>query len=93
VGVCGAKKTKFPKRPTWAEGGEKKVNLSSPPWLPQGQGGTKKVHPSVHHPSTLVRWWVSWFTLALSPPPCTNTPWSYLLCRNPETIRAQKSWT
>jgi hypothetical protein len=23
-----------------------------------GQGGTKKVHPLVQHPSTLVFWWV-----------------------------------
>ncbi len=31
--------------------GKKQVNLSSPPWLAQGQGETKKVEPSVHHPS------------------------------------------
>jgi hypothetical protein len=35
---------------------KKKVNLSSPNWLSQGQGGTKKVHPSVKHPFTLVHW-------------------------------------
>jgi len=33
-------------------------NLSSPPWLAKGYGGTKKVHPSMHHPSTMVHWWV-----------------------------------
>jgi hypothetical protein len=41
-------------KPTWAKERKKKVNLSLPPWLTQGQGGTKKVH----HPSTLVHWWV-----------------------------------
>ncbi len=41
------KEKKVPKKkPTWAEEMKKnKVNLSSPPWLAQGQGGTKKVHP------------------------------------------------
>jgi hypothetical protein len=37
---------------------KKKGNLSSPPWLAQGERGMKKVHPSVHHPSTLVHWLV-----------------------------------
>ncbi len=41
------------KTPTWAEERKKKrVNLSSPPWLAQGQGGTKKgtpmSAPSIH---------------------------------------------
>jgi len=49
--VWGARKKKFPKtNPTWAEEmekkGKKQVNLSSPPWLAQGQGETKKVDPS-----------------------------------------------
>jgi hypothetical protein len=41
-------KKKFPKKkiPTWVEERvKKKVNLSWPPWLAQGQGETKKVHP------------------------------------------------
>jgi hypothetical protein len=56
----GGEKKKVPrKKPTWAEERrKKKVNLSSAPSLTQGQGETKKVHPSVHHPSTLVHWWV-----------------------------------
>jgi hypothetical protein len=33
---------------------QKKINLSSPLWLAHGHGRTKKVHPLVHHPSTLV---------------------------------------
>jgi hypothetical protein len=42
----GLKKIKIPrKKPTWAEEREKEVNLSLPPWLAQGQGGTKKVYP------------------------------------------------
>jgi len=43
----GEGKKKFPKKnPTWVEErGKKKVNLSSPPWLAQGQGEPKKVHP------------------------------------------------
>jgi len=52
------KKKILKKKPTWLRKGNKKVNLSSPPWLAQGEGGTKKMHPSVHHPSTLVHWWV-----------------------------------
>ncbi len=56
----GGEEKKVPrKKPTWAEErSKKKVNLRSSPWLTQGQGGTKKVHSSVHHPSTLVHWWV-----------------------------------
>jgi hypothetical protein len=57
--VRGEEKKVPKKKPTWAkERGKKKVNLSLSPWLTQGQGGTKKVHASVHHPSTLVQWWV-----------------------------------
>jgi len=55
----GVKKKVPRKKPTWAEERRKKrSNLSLPPWLTRGQGGTKKVHPSVHHPSTLVHCWV-----------------------------------
>jgi len=47
----GGEEKKVPKKtPTWVEVRKKKVNLSSPPWLAQGEGGTKKVHPSMHHP-------------------------------------------
>ncbi len=56
VGGEGKKSSK--KKPTWLGKGKIKVNMSSPPWLDQGQGGTKKVHPSLHHSSTLVHWWV-----------------------------------
>jgi hypothetical protein len=52
--VRGEEKKSSQKKPTWAEEMEKNVNLSLPPWLAQGQGGTKKVH----HPSTLVHWLV-----------------------------------
>ncbi len=38
-----------------------------------GQGGTKKVHPSVHHPSTLVHRWV----LVDSGPCALFTCWAY----------------
>jgi hypothetical protein len=57
----GVEKKNVPqnKKPTWVEKkGKKKVNLTLPPWLAKGQGGTKKVHPLVHYPSTLVHWWV-----------------------------------
>jgi hypothetical protein len=54
-GTWGVKEKKIPKKkPTWAEERKKKLNLNSPPWLAQGHGGTK----TVHHPSTLVHWWV-----------------------------------
>jgi len=34
------------KKSTWVEErGKKKVNLTSPPWLAQGQGGTEKSAP------------------------------------------------
>jgi len=47
VGVGGEEKKSSKKnKPTGVEARKKKkVNLSSPPWLAQGQGGTKKVHP------------------------------------------------
>jgi len=46
VGVRGEGKKSSQKTPTWAEEMKRnKVNLSSPPWLAQGQGWTKKVHP------------------------------------------------
>jgi hypothetical protein len=56
----GVEKQKFPEKnqPGLRKGGKKKVDLRSSPWLTQGQGRTKKVHSSVHHPSTLVHWWV-----------------------------------
>jgi hypothetical protein len=58
AGVGAEEKKILKKILTWVEQRkEKKVNLSWPPWLTQGQGGTKKVHPSMHHPSTLVHWW------------------------------------
>ncbi len=54
--VWGAREKKFPKKETEhglkkLKKNKKKVNLSSPPWLAQGQAETKKVRPSVHHPS------------------------------------------
>jgi len=52
------RKRKVPPKKILDEGGKNRVNLSSPSWLAHKQGGTKKVHPSVHHPSTLVHWWV-----------------------------------
>jgi hypothetical protein len=55
VGV-GAK-NKFKKKKQLRRG-KTKVNLCSPPWLAQGQARMKKVHPSMHHPSRLVHWWV-----------------------------------
>ncbi len=48
AGMGDEGKKKFPKKkiPTWVEERvKKKVNLSWPPWLAQGQGETKKVHP------------------------------------------------
>jgi hypothetical protein len=42
---------KIKKKPTSVDERKKKVNLSLPPWLAEGKGGMKKVHPLVHHPS------------------------------------------
>jgi hypothetical protein len=55
VGV--GQKKKFKKKKQQLRG-KTKVNLCSTPWLAQGQAWMKKVHPSMHHPSRLVHWWV-----------------------------------
>jgi hypothetical protein len=54
----GEERKRSPKKKPWMREGKNRVNLSSPSWLAHKQGGTKNVHPSVHHPSTLVHWWV-----------------------------------
>jgi hypothetical protein len=56
--VRGEEKKKLPQNKPWMREGKNRVNRSSPSWLAHKQGVTKKVHPSVHHPSTLVHWWV-----------------------------------
>jgi hypothetical protein len=58
VGIGGEEKKSSQKKPTKAEESKKKGQLEFVTLVSWGQGGTKKVHPSVHHPSTLVHWWV-----------------------------------